>query len=463
MQEKKKNNNNKDILNKRERIIVNDLKAGNGATGVKALDIDEVNRTTTQLSQWFLSNQYTVIGSVVPLFSYHGIITSLSCFLHTGLTFHHFTDLPRSQPEDVDVMVCYEEQLPHVLRLDYKLVIVITEDPQKSFDNDHNVVVSWDQIPINNNNSNNDDQTSDFQYTYSPTEDQGFPFRQTTISNSQTFSYTHQNFVSSCATIVKSLPLSHELTPADTILITQTNDLNQFGKFMAVLLMGGDVVLGCVPHASVHETIDVYKPTIVTLDSSHVQQFLNKYEEQQQQQQRSIWSDFKQARAQHLLSEGIFTESCTVSHVYRQLRLSFIANDATNNGGELSLSSGQLTTYRILTGSRAVTERSHCGILGPVLSTNFYDYRIFSNKQLCNCGVPSLALEMKLRSVAGYGDVCVDKAGEVCVRGFIVGTPYGVEALQRAKAAAEQVGGEGWCPLVGFRGRFGVDGCFYES
>ncbi|KAH3682100.1 hypothetical protein WICPIJ_006936 [Wickerhamomyces pijperi] len=443
-QEKKKESPESD------RVIVEDSK-----TGTMLLSMSQIQTLSSQLSSYFKGKEYTVIGSVLPLFSYHSLLLSLACFSTNGLTYHHFIDFPRTQPEEVDVMVCYKSQLTFVQRLKYKLIIVIDSESTSSG------IVSWDQII-------SEPTPTAFEHTHDPKETLSYPFRQTTSLNA-THSYTHQNFVSSCASMVKSLPMAHELTSNDTIMITQGNDLTQWGKFMAALIVGGKVILGDSDDKEVIDSwIEKYQPSIISVNEKYVTNTVNSYD-QEESKKSGVAASFNSlilSRAIHMFSEGIFTSSAQQSSLFNSLRLTYITHHIATNDPASNLTSSDLTKYRAITSSRAIQTTSlppsTGGLLSHIFQTNYYDYRILSTDKLRNLGTVTLTLELKLRAVPGL-DIEQDKAGEVCIRGFVVGTPYGEKALGVARKDGEEVGGEGWCPLRGVRGRFGIDGCFYEG
>ncbi|KAH3676387.1 hypothetical protein WICMUC_002018 [Wickerhamomyces mucosus] len=415
---------------KSNRISINDSDAQ------YSLDINNLNGMIKGIANYFNQEGFEVIGTTLPLFSYHGFILALCCFF-SGFTLHHFAQLPRVQP-DVDVMIGYETDLLNIQRLKYKQIIVVSEDPDKKYEDDG--VKGWSIL--GNLSELNEEQ---FKYEYAEKDDQGIPFRQT--NQFLTHEYTHLNFVSSIAAIVKSIPIGKEIGPRDKILVTQSNDLKQFPKILATLLLGGSIVLNSLP-ISIKETIEIFKPTIVTLDPNSAKQFL-------ENQVISGLQSLKLARSKHLLSEGIFSSSAALNG-FESLRIVYLGNDQAKS----QLSSDDLTTLRSLLGSRVLSERYISGALGSILNTNFYDYRIFSNDKLINRGTASLALELKLFQ---HKELPIEQRhGELCIRGFIIGKPVGENELQRVAKSGTKVGGEGWMP-TGIIGKFGNDGCFYED
>ena len=132
------------------------------------------------------------------------------------------------------------------------------------------------------------------------------------------------------------------------------------------------------------------------------------------------------------------------------------------------LKSTQLNLLRTLLGSRVVSELySPYTLVGPIASTNYYDYRIFPpqvDATFACFGPISTSLEAKLVDTESNPELSVDKRqGMLCVRGFTIGKPVEKERLEKALKLVEKFdGGEGWMPLLGVFGIWGQDGCFYE-
>lgn len=404
-------------------------------------DIYNLNGAIGQLNEFFKEKDCSTVGIAVPVYSFQGFVSTFTCFIN-GLTAHHFNTLPRSTPE-VDILIIHENQLPHALRLDLKLYLVVTDDESKTF---------TDERLINWNTLGNLEQSSKgtYSYTYDPKYDQGTPLKET--YNFVTTTYSHQNFVSAVATVAKSLPLGHELSNTDTILIGyQDSSVKYWSKILTVLLFGGSVVLGSSSDPKFDENlIKLYKPTILAIDSKTAKRFFLKNE-----QHGFIHSLFLQ-RAQYLLSRGIFSNRAALPN-FESLKLIYI--DQLNEANE-NINTADQNFIRALSGARIINERFIPGVTGAILATNYYDYREFSNRKLKNCGTSSLSLEIKLFK---HKDLNIDKRhGELCIRGFIIGRPTDAKTLEEAIQKGEKVGSEGWMP-TGIIGKFGVDGCFYEN
>ncbi|CAM9018103.1 unnamed protein product [Wickerhamomyces anomalus] len=404
-------------------------------------DVYHLHGIFEKLNLFFKDHEITTVGIAVPLYSFHGFVSSFTCFVN-GLTAHHFNHLPRTNP-DVDVLIVDEKNLSFALRLDIKLIIVVSEDPLKSFSQQN--VINWNELgDLTSLNSDT------YSYNYDPEYDSGVPFKDT--FNFATTDYSHQNFVSAIATVARSLPLGHELSHNDTLLIGyDDSSVKYWAKIFSVLLFGGSIVVGSSSTLKFDETlIEKYRPTILAIDSKTAKRFFLKHEP------KGIIHSLLVSRVNYLLSRGIFSTMAALNE-YKSLRLIYI--DQLNSSNENN-SSAELNQIRSLTGARVISERLIPGVIGSILNTNFYDYRVFTNSKLKNCGTSSLSLEIKLYK---YNGLNIEKRhGELCIRGFIIGKPNDEKNLEEAIQKGERVGSEGWMP-TGIIGKFGVDGCFYED
>lgn len=419
---------------------VNSVTFINNGQEIKA-DAYNLNAIFEKLNTFFTDNRIETIGIGVPLYSYHGFILSLTCFFN-GLTAHHFNHLPRSKPE-VDILIVQENNLADALKLGVRLILVVSDDGSKTFSQGN--VINWSELGDLSQLSN-----GNYNYTYDPIYDQGVPFKDT--YNFSTTTYSHQNFVSSIASVARSLPLGHEINNRDTLLIGyEDSSVKYWSKIFSVLLFGGSIVLGSSSEPIFNESlIKRYQPTILGLDSSAAKRFFLK------KQDNGTIHSFLLHRVDYLLSRGIFSDMAALPE-YKSLRLIYI--DQQNKTNQ-NVSSAELNQIRSLSGARIICERFLPGIIGSALNTNFFDYRVFTNSKLKNCGTSSLSLEIKLFK---YKDLNIEKRqGELCVRGFIIGRPNDQQDLESAIQKGEKVGSEGWMP-TGVIGKFGVDGCFYED
>lgn len=407
------------------------------ANGEIVCDVDNINAVLKRLINYFLSNSCTKIGIAVPVHSFHGFVAVMACWVG-GLTAHTFNQLPRTQ-FDIDLLVVDESQLQYAKMFKYKEILVVSNDGSKTFDGDE-ACVNWREI--------GDLETlSDpvFQYKYDPSYDTVLPLIDT--HNSQTTSYTQQNFVSSIGAIIRALPMGHELGQERLLIGYEGSTINYWPKVLATLLYGGSVMLGNDKDATFTNAIVGSRPTTLAIDAHFAKKyFLPKTD-------YGFIQSLKLSRVMNLLSQGVFSLGASLPG-YDGLRLIYIGDEGKG------LSSEELTTIRALYGCRVISERFKVGTIGSVLSTNFFDYRIFGNKRLMNRGTSPLSLEAKLFRFKDY-DIS-KRHGELCIRGFTIGKPDGETELQKAIAAGERVGSEGWMP-TGIIGKFGADGCFYEG
>lgn len=405
--------------------------------GTMVCDLDNLSAVFKRLALYFSTNECQKIGIAVPVYTYHGFVSTMACWMH-GLTVFTFNKLPRSQ-YDIDLLIVDEAQLKFALMFNYKRILVVSTDKDKTYDVAN--VSNWGEL-------GELEMLRDeaFDYSYDPSYDDILPLMD--VHDFKCTSYTQQNFVSAVATTIKSLPLGYELG-RDRILIGYGDStINYWPKVLSGLLCGGSVCLGTTKDIIFEDAIITYHPTILCLDADFAEKYtLPKIP------QGWIYS-LKLHRAMHLLSQGVFSHNAS-SKDFEDLRLIYIGDQERR-----SLSSELLTTIRAFCGSRLICERYKSGIIGPVLSTNYYDYRIFTNNSLTNRGTSPLSLETKL---CQYKNLDISKRhGELCVRGFTIGKPFGKTELENAIKEGERVGSEGWMP-TGIIGKIGIDGCFYED
>lgn len=403
-------------------------------------DIDHLNGIFKRLVEYFESIDCKRIGIAVPVYTFHGFVTTMACWSH-GLTAYTFNRLPRTQC-DVDVLIVDESQLRFAEMFQYKKIIVVSKDQSVQYPGQD--VVNWSSI--GDLDSVRDDS---YEYKYDPSYDNVIPLVDT--HNFQSFSYTHQNFVSSIASIIRTLPLGQEFGRENLLIGYEDSTINYWPKILAILLYGGSVVIGSTSNKSFNTAIETHNPTILSVDST----FANKYFSSIVTKSESTFQAWKLHRAIHLLSQGVFSKNSSLKE-YSNLRIVYIGSTSPDS----ELSSLQLTTMRALLGCRVICERFLEGTIGAILSTNFYDYRVFSNDRLINRGTGSLSLELKLYKSGTY-DIS-KRHGELCIHGFTIGRPVNQQDLALAIERGEKVGSEGWMPTR-IIGKFGSDGCFYED
>ncbi|CCH45044.1 putative secreted protein [Wickerhamomyces ciferrii] len=427
----KKNINNLTFLNQGIETIV---------------DIYTLNSAIGKVASFAKEHNCQTIGTTAPLYSFEGFVTTIACFVN-GLTIHNFNHLPRSTPKDIDLMIIPESELNFALKLNFKLILVICEDRSKTFKQSN--LINWSIL-----GDLFETKLEKYEYKYKPEYDDGTPYIET--HNFKTTSYSHQNFVSSIAATTKELPLGHELNNQDKILIGyESSSVKYLSKILTILLFGGSIVLGNSNDSIFKpDLIGKYSITILAVDSNTAKRFFLNSETLKQY--NGLINSILFKRAQYLLGKGIFTQFASLSK-FKTLRLIYI--DQLNEKNQ-QISIPDLNKIRVISNARIITERYFPGVIGPILSTNFYDYRIFTNPKLKNRGTSSLSLELKLFK---YKDLDIEKRnGELCIRGFIIGKPSDHEDLINAIQRGEEVGSEGWMP-TGIIGKLGVDGCFYES
>ncbi|CDK24386.1 unnamed protein product [Kuraishia capsulata CBS 1993] len=257
------------------------------------------------------------------------------------------------------------------------------------------------------------------------------------------FEFTHGNFVSIVASQLYSLPAGHSWKPEDKVLIVV--DHAEFGHYLAKLAMC--FVVGCETAIVTSAGIDLdtqirrLAPSIVHASDA-------------------VWSSnstvpiaFYDVILNNVAESWFSTGSCTQladwRRQFKQLRLVYSAGTP---GSERLNHNAVQAKY----GVRLIQELVVPGILGPVLKTNFYDYRVVGTN-VHRRGVPANCLEVK---VIDHGRRLADKReGKLHVRGFNIGKS--ISGVSETVSSPADSGEPGWMPLD-VVGKFGTDGCFYE-
>lgn len=424
------------------------------------------------------------VGIVSPVYTLPGFVFSLATLMGTlkgGDCVPHFLSSVPRQNLDIDILVV--DTWNDILMLNgsqdwYKLIIVCdSEKPQSvSFSN----VVSW--------SSYIEDAKDDFKFDYEPPKDNSDDnaiMSYNTNPWNQTTSFTHMCLVSSLAAFIKSFPLDTELSEKDhlTFVVDESErsvySIQIWPKLLAVLLHGGSVSFAERTKLKTWKQFSKNTTLLsVTGRSSLLESLLNESTSQ------SLFNRLKTAWAMNLFSEGVFTRFGEFSENCNNLRCVYLMNEIKDveqvssfpsevpqlkrGRAQGLLKSTQLNLLRTLLGSRVVSELySPYTLVGPIASTNYYDYRIFPpqvDATFACFGPISTSLEAKLVDTESNPELSVDKRqGMLCVRGFTIGKPVEKERLEKALELVKKFdGGEGWMPLLGVFGIWGQDGCFYE-
>lgn len=258
-------------------------------------------------------------------------------------------------------------------------------------------------------------QLTEFENVYTVDKDKGISIKFNKLVKlgiDVVVDFTQLNLISAVASSIKHLPVDHT---GKSFTIISSPDFEGVSNTILKLLMA------FVCQMEVHiEDAPTFETDITTLPES-----------------KAILSElsWKQNIKLHFLGLGIFSSDKLV-YVYSSV-------------SHPQLTSSQLNHLRIVTNSHVIREYYTYNILGPILTTDYYEYRTYTRQ----FGVIPQSLEMKVNNLDANG------IGSLLVRGYTIGksTNYlnGVEQKQNANS-----NGDGFMP-INIRGKWGTDGCLY--
>lgn len=286
-------------------------------------------------------------------------------------------------------------------------------------------------------------EKSTFQNDYSLEKDKGVALKVSMRVNHKVLAstlFTQLNLVSAVASCIKHLPPSQELVENDRILILQSHSapdsiLNETVKVLALFVAGAELVL-----TSSEKYMD-YNPTVLVCVANDVRKL------KLGMPQSAVLAKLALYLRMFSLSRLRFGKSWATT--YPNLRLVYVHRDC---------SEGRYTNWNIFRatlGVQIVEELGHFTIAGPLLVTDFYDYRTFPtdmSSKLAGSGGVVQANEIKLLNYDAT------QSGEVAIRGYNIGRAVTImEGVGQTKVAPDE---EGFYRLP-YVGRWGSDGCLY--
>jgi hypothetical protein len=285
------------------------------------------------------------------------------------------------------------------------------------------------------------DRLLTFENCYSVDKDKGIALTIFSKLNHQVKSkveFTQLNLVSAVASTLRHLPLSQNLSENDTILISRSEGslsneeaLNVVIKVLASFISNSSLI---IVNGFEQSLLEKYKPTILSIN----QQYLP-----------TLWPSANLGLVQNLvkninllsLSFGKFP---VLDCSRNDLRLVYVNKNIT----ERTISATEL---RAFLKSRVVIESGYYGVAGPILLTDFYDYRKISVPYK-SYGCISQSLELKL---ANYNQ----NRGYLMVRGYNIAKATTTMNGNIGESASKN--SDGFMPLLNVNGSWGKDGCLY--
>ncbi|KAG2736285.1 hypothetical protein G9P44_000375 [Scheffersomyces stipitis] len=305
------------------------------------------------------------------------------------------------------------------------------------------------------------DELNEFVNEYTYEKDKGIALKITRKLNSSVLStveFTQLNIISSLASTIKHLPLSKEINHDDKIVVVQSskrsNDAitNQLNKILLSFITTAQLVVLTENSSLSWNNILSHEPTILALNEKELQDL--SLEKLKSGLNLNWYKKFVANQTLKFLSKGKFSKS-TFINPDSKLRLVYVNNGITN---PRIFSPAQLNEFRCYLSSRLVMEFGYYNIIGPIILTDFYDYRYFSIASVKSWGCISQSLELKLTEVSDKSE------GKLSVRGYSIG-----KSTNKVVNRSDQIeqnknimkANDGFMPLINVRGRWGNDGCLY--
>lgn len=434
------------------------------------------------------------VGIAMPLSTFEGFVSAIAIMKANILwpvvpIFFH--SVPRQSIDKMDVLIVDTWDT-------FKLF------SEHSFSNCSNILV-WESINnfpgnINHNRVNVEslhdcsttlveDPNYEYIFDTSKISDDHKVFAYLMSPKSQITKFMQTSLMSSVGSFIKSFPLNQQLTAEDSLTII-SNKLspgllfNQLDKIFSVLLFGGSLSF---IDASQQFSLNALKDTtLLSVNSNSLYKVKSAVQNVSQDDVITFLNDTVLSWAISFFSHGVFTTiGESNSKFSKKLRCMYI-NDVYQKSNQVcsysskfppfknnsskqqaTLTTKEMNTLRAKFGSRLVLELIIPYLtIGPIAQKNFYDYRVLPDgveNQLTCYGPLSSSIEGKMLSVASAPNLKVSKRqGMLCIRGFNIGIPTEEDRLNNAINLGAQFGGEdGWMPLVGVYGLWGLDGCLY--
>ncbi|CAH2351831.1 hypothetical protein CLIB1423_04S06942 [[Candida] railenensis] len=286
-----------------------------------------------------------------------------------------------------------------------------------------------------------------FENVYNIKYDQGIPLK---ISNrsghiASEISFTQANFASAVASSLKHLPESHSITKDDSLFIYHEagSEVNDIVKMLTSFISFCDLEI-----STEHLETSISKASIVSIAES---KFLAT-----ELGQKKTTSSFRLNRSLNYFSKGIFAPIIKSENKPRIIVIS------RKIGSKMLIGPAELNQYRSLLGCRIIVEQTYPNVAGPLLLTDFYDYRVIPTRNINGYGCLSQSLEIKLvNDDKNVNSNYNGTYGQVLVRGYNIGkmAKYAI-GLPKRPSNQIDIANEGFMPL-GIKGKWGSDGCLY--
>lgn len=286
-----------------------------------------------------------------------------------------------------------------------------------------------------------------FENVYNIKYDQGIPLRISSNSGhiASEISFTQANFASAVASLLKHLPESQSLTKDDSLFIYHEtgSEVNDIVKMLSSFISFCDLEISTdkLPTPSSNASIvSIAESKFLTTELG----------------QKKTTSSFRLNRSLNYLSKGIFAP---VAKTENKPRIIVISRKI---GQKMLINPAELNKYRSLLGCRIIVEQTYPNVAGPLILTDFYDYRVIPAGNINGYGCLSQSLEIKLvNDDKKVNSTYNGSSGQVVVRGYNIGKmEKNAIGLPKGPSSQTDIANEGFMPL-GIKGRWGSDGCLY--
>lgn len=347
-----------------------------------------------------------------------------------------------NEHEIKSVGVKIDDFLQSVENLTVILACLVNSTLINFYDTKADVDIMIEDIPI----SMKTEILDTFKNEYDFEKDKGIRVR-ISESGSKIISHTDYvaiNFISSVAAGIKHLPLTEKFSSKDKFLIVNNMVLtNVLSKVLMGLVTNADIMI--VQDKPLLELLD-YQPSVIftsteTVDNKVINELVNEL---------TVVDKVKYQSLKYFLSKGKFSKLNKSS-----LRLLYLAKPINK---ENLLSTTDLNKLRSILNARVIVENTVKSIVGPVILTDFYDYRILSTKTESNltasgCICQSNEIKLNNLSSTNFGDIMIRGYNVGKVNNYLIG-----KGSTETKANKDD---EGYLTLTNVKGKWGSDGCLY--
>ncbi|RCK64947.1 hypothetical protein Cantr_00495 [Candida viswanathii] len=284
----------------------------------------------------------------------------------------------------------------------------------------------------------------EFKNVYTPEKDKGIAIRlHNHISHAidSIVEFTQLNIVSAVASTLKHLPNSDDFYGAKMTIISCNGSNESINNVIVKMLTGfllySEIIITDRVSAINNKDSDdssslANSSSIVSIPESQLLKVFS----------GSSPDSIPQLLQRYLLTRGVFP--------YKSNRLIYIYNSLNMKS---ALSYYELNSLRMRYKTRVIKELDYYNVMGPVILTDFYDYRQFDKVTFTKFGCVFQSLEIKLNNLlkANWGNLMV--------RGYTIGKTTNVVNGELDNVASKD--NEGFMPINIVKGKWGSDGCLY--